>query len=55
MASGFEGDFYSILGIKFNATSHEIKAAYRRLALQCHPDKNGGDVGANAAMTKVRP
>jgi len=33
-------DCYSILGITHNATDEEIKRAYRRLALQYHPDRN---------------
>lgn len=33
-------DHYSTLGISASATQAEIKAAYRRLALQYHPDRN---------------
>eukprot|EP00121_Abeoforma_whisleri_P001045 Awhi_evm1s929 len=33
-------DYYAILGIKENATDKEIKKAYRKKALQHHPDKN---------------
>jgi curved DNA-binding protein CbpA len=33
-------DCYSILGITHNASEEEIKRAYRRLALQYHPDRN---------------
>jgi hypothetical protein len=31
---------YGILGVGFGASENEIKTAYRRLALQLHPDKN---------------
>src|SRR3989344_4805117 len=36
-------DYYEILGIPKTATEEEVKRAYRRLAHQHHPDKNGGD------------
>ena len=39
-------DYYRILGVKPDATQKEIKAAYRRLAFQYHPDRNKAEDAA---------
>lgn len=36
-------DYYEVLGVKKDASADEIKKAFRRLAVQYHPDKEGGD------------
>lgn len=39
-------DYYEILGVAKNATEKDIAAAYRKLAIANHPDKNPGDAEA---------
>ena len=46
-------DLYKTLGVARDATSKEIKSAYRRLARQHHPDLNPGDAGAGERFKQV--
>jgi molecular chaperone DnaJ len=38
-------NYYMILGVRMNASPEEIKAAFRRRALELHPDKSGQNSG----------
>lgn len=44
---------YDVLGVSSSSSSEEIKAAYKRLAIQYHPDKNPGDSSAEEKFKEV--
>lgn len=46
-------DFYDILGISKSANASEIKKAYRKKAIEFHPDKNPGDATAEENFKKA--
>ena len=46
-------DFYEQLGVHRNASEAEIKRAFRRLAVQYHPDKNPGDKASEEKFKEI--
>jgi len=46
-------DYYDVLGIGKAATDQEIKAAFRRLAKECHPDRCNGDLNSETRFKEV--
>ncbi len=46
-------DYYEILGVSRTVTEVELKSAFRKQAMQCHPDRNPGDTAAEALFKEV--
>jgi molecular chaperone DnaJ len=46
-------DYYAVLGVDANASTKDIKQAYRRLAQKYHPDKTAGDPAAETRFKEV--
>src|SRR6186713_3651494 len=46
-------DFYEVLGVTRTSTEVELKAAFRKLAMQHHPDRNPGDKDCEGRFKEI--
>jgi molecular chaperone DnaJ len=49
----FDIDYYELLEVERTADDKTIKSAYRRIAMECHPDRNPGDAQAEAKFKAI--
>ena len=48
-----KADYYETLGVAKTVTESELKVAFRKVAMQCHPDRHPGDKAAEARFKDV--
>jgi len=53
MAPSSKRDYYEVLGVARDATADQIKSAYRKAAMQYHPDRNPGNKEAEERFKEL--
>ena len=48
-----KADYYEMLGVQRGADEKELKSAFRKLAMQYHPDRNPGDAEAERKFKEI--
>ncbi len=46
-------DYYATLGVARDASADDLKRAYRKLAMECHPDRNAGNAEAESRFKEL--
>ncbi len=45
--------YYEVLGVQKGAAATELKSSYRKMAMECHPDRNPGDHTAEVRFKEI--
>jgi molecular chaperone DnaJ len=48
-----KADYYATLGVARDASADDLKRAYRKLAMECHPDRNAGNAEAEGRFKEL--